>query len=244
MIKGLYTSASGMLPHIKKQELSANNLANASTSGYKKDRVFTRELTKAETRLASTPTEWAQPMTDHIYTDFKSGAFNRTDNPLDFAIEGDGFFALQTPDGQTLLTRSGSFTISPEGLLTFPGGAEVMGEGGAIEIGNGRVEVSYAGDVQVDGFVVGRLVPVTVADLTELEKVGGSMFAVPPGQELVPLEDFTIRQGYIEASNVDIVSEMVDMIASYRAYEANAKAVQSQDSSLEHLFNRVASRGQ
>lgn len=243
MIKGLYTSASGMLPHIKKQELAANNLANVSTSGYKKDRVFTRELTKAESRLASKPTEWAQPMTDETYTDFESGAFNRTDNPLDFAIEGDGFFALRTPDGQTLLTRSGSFTVSPEGLLTFPGGAQVMGEGGPIEIGNGRVEVSSTGDVQVDGFIVGRLTAVTVPDLTQLEKIGGSMFAVPPGQEITPVEDSTIRQGYIEASNVDIVAEMVDMIASYRAYEANAKAVQSQDSSLEHLFNRVASRG-
>jgi flagellar basal-body rod protein FlgG len=70
------------------------------------------------------------------------------------------------------------------------------------------------------------------------------MFAVPPGQELIPVQDVAVRQGYLEASNVDIVSEMVDMIASFRAYEANAKAVQSQDSSLEHLFNRVASRGQ
>ncbi|MFH1687352.1 MAG: flagellar hook-basal body protein [bacterium] len=243
MIKGLFTSASGMIPHVRRQEIAANNLANAATPGFKKDGVFTQELSKANQKLASRKTDWEQPMMDKTYTDYAPGVFDKTGNPLDLAIDGDGFFVLTTPDGQTVLTRSGSFTSSAEGLLEFPGGATVMGEGGPVEIGNGQVSISSSGEVDVDGIVVARIVPRTVNDLTQLQKIGGSMFVVPEGTELIDVETSTIRQGYLETSNVDIVAEMVDMITSFRNYEANARAVQSQDNSLDHLFKRVAGQG-
>lgn len=243
MIKGLFTSASGMIPHVRRQELAANNLANAATPGFKKDGVFTQELSKAQQKIAARRTDWEQPMLDKVYTDHAPGVFDKTGNPLDMAIDGDGFFVLSTPDGQTVLTRSGSFTTSAEGLLEFPGGANVMGEGGPIEIGDGKVTISMSGEVDVDGIIVATIVPRTVNDLTQLEKIGGSMFAVPDGVELIDVRTSSVRQGYLETSNVDIVAEMVDMITSFRNYEANARAVQSQDTSLEHLFRRVAGQG-
>jgi len=242
MIKGIYTSASGMIPHVRKQELAANNLSNASTSGFKKDSIFTRELSQAEKKVRAQQADWIQPMVDQVYTDFASGIFDRTGNALDLAIDGDGFFQLETIEGQTLLTRSGSFIVNADGQVVFPGGARLVGEGGPVEVGDGTVSVSLSGEVEVDGLTVTRIVPVTVADLMELQKIGGSTYVIPEGMELLPVEKSTIRQGYLETSNVDIVTEMVNMITSYRNYEANAKAMQSQDASLENLFNRVGGR--
>lgn len=243
MIKGIFTSASGMIPRIRKQELTANNLANASTPGFKKDTVFTRELNKAEERLRPHRSDWERPMIDDVYTNFTPGVFDKTGNPLDLAIDGDGFFTLQLADGSSALTRAGSFTVSSEGLLEFPGGALLLSEGGPIEVGNGKVNISQAGDVEVDGSVVGRITPVTVDDLTKLEKVGSAMFRVPEGMALTPVTTSTVQQGFLETSNVDIVREMIDMIISFRQYEADSKSIQVQDQSLDHLFNRVGPKG-
>lgn len=243
MIKGLFTSASGMLPRIKKQELTAHNIANVSTPGYKKDMLFTKELTRAEQKLVPKQSDWQKPLLYEVYTDYAPGVFNKTGNPLDLAIDGDGFFILELADGTRALTRSGSFTVNSDGFLAFPGGPLVLGEGGPIEVGNGKVTVSQSGEVDIDGAIVGRIVPVSVDNMDLLNKMGSSLFAVPEDVELIPVTTATIRQGYLEAANVDIVGEMIDMIVSFRTYEANARALQSQDRSLEHLFNRVGKQG-
>jgi len=231
-----------MIPRIKKQELVANNIANASTPGFKKDTIFTRELSRAEERLRPGKSDWQRPMIDEVYTNFAPGVFDKTGNPLDLAIDGDGFFQLELADGSTALTRSGAFTVDNEGFLSFPGGARLLGEGGAIEVGNGQVTVAQSGEVQSDGSTAGRITPVTVENLDRLEKVGSSMFIVPEGTTLIPVATSTIQQGFLEAANVDIVREMIDMIISFRQYEADSKSLQVQDQSLDHLFNRVGSR--
>lgn len=242
MIKGIFTSASGMIPRIRKQELTANNMANASTPGFKKDAIFTRELSKAKQKLMPRKSDWQQPMVDEVYTNFAPGVFDKTGNPLDLAIDGDGFFRLELADGSSALTRSGAFTVDSEGFITFPGGARLMGEGGPLEVGNGQVSVAQSGDVQSDGSTVGRITPVTVENLDELEKVGSSMFIVPEGTALISVTTSTVQQGFLEAANVDIVREMIEMIISFRQYEADSKSLQVQDQSLDHLFNRVGSR--
>ncbi len=243
MIKGMFTSASGMLPGIKRQELTANNVANTGTSGFKRDDLFTRELTKAERRLRIHDSDRPQPMAGVVFTDYDSGVFDRTDNPLNLAIDGDGFFTLQLEDGSLALTRNGAFNVNSDGLLAHPDGPIVVAEGAGIEVGNGKVVVSSTGEVEVDGFPVARITPQTVADVTVLEKIGRAMFRVPEDAELITVDKANIRQGYLETSNVDIVSEMVEMIIAYRTYEANAKALQSQDGSLEHLLRRVGADG-
>ena len=122
MIKGIYTSASAMIPRVKEQEITANNVANAGTTGFKKDAVFTKELSKAVRKQMPQRTDWQKPMIEKVYVDHTPGAFDRTGNPLDLAIEGDGFFTLLSPEGETVLTRSGAFQIDSGGFLSFPGG--------------------------------------------------------------------------------------------------------------------------
>ncbi len=242
MIKGIYTSASAMIPQMKKQEVTANNVANAATSGFKKDRVFTEELSRAASKQATTSTDWAKPMMDQIFIDFQPGVFDKTDNPLDLAIEGDGFFQLESSTGELVLSRSGAFQVDSEGFLSFAGGYRVMGEGGPIEVGSGDLSVSFNGDVEVNGLITDRIVPASVADTNNLVRLGGSLYKVPDGEELLPAISATIRQGYLETSNVDVIREMVDMMISFRTYESNAKAMQQQDNSLDHLFNKVAGK--
>ena len=243
MIKGIYKSASGMLPRIKKQEVLANNISNASTPGYKKDRLFTKELTRAEKKQMPRQSDWVNPMANDLFIDFSQANFEKTGNDLDVAIDGPGFFTLQLDNGQQVLTRSGSFTVDENGYLSFPGGALVMGEGGPIQIGDGNVSIGQTGQVESNGSSVGRIVPVTVQDMQQLEKVGSSLFVVPQGVQLTPATGSSIQQGYVEAANVDIVKEMIEMIISFREFEANAKAVQAQDQSLDHLFRRVGGNG-
>lgn len=240
MIRGIYRSASGMLPRVKKQEIIANNMANAGTTGFKKNVMFIQELTKAQDARVSKKSDWEQSMLARVHVDYSPGVFDKTDNPLDLAIDGDGFFVLQMSDGGQALSRSGSFIVDKEGFLALPGGLRVIGDGGPIQVGDGVLAVSQTGVVEVNGTPAGQIIPQAVENLDNLVRLGGSLFGVPEEETLIPAISATVRQGYLETSNVDVVNEMVDMIVAYRTYEANAKALQSQDSSLEHLFGRVS----
>jgi flagellar basal-body rod protein FlgF len=242
MIKGMYRSASGMLPRVKQQEAIANNVSNAGTTGFKKDIVFAKELSKAESRTKPQDNNWKQTLEARVQVDYTLGVFDKTDNPLDMAIEGDGFFVLQAPDGSTALTRAGSFVVDNEGYLAFSGGYRLMGDGGPIQVGTGAVTVGESGEVQSAGTTAGRVVPKTVADVTKLDRLGGAMFGVPAGEQLIAPLQASIKQGYVETSNVDVVQEMVDMMVAYRTYESNAKALQTQEATLDHLFQRVAKK--
>jgi flagellar basal-body rod protein FlgF len=243
MIKGMYSSASGMIPRVKKQELIANNVANAVTSGYKKDSSFVRELSKAERKLTPKKSDWEQPLSEKAYTDYSAGTFERTDNPFNLAIDGEGFFRLQDADGNQYLTRCGTFEVDSAGFLAYPGGFRLMGESGPLQVGSGTVNIGTGGELEVDGTQVGRVIAVNPSDTSKLEKVGRASFRVPNGVETTPSVNAAVRQGYLETSNVDVVTEMVDMMVAYRSYETNAKALQVQDESLDALFKRVAGNG-
>ncbi len=240
MIKGLYRSGSAMVPRIKQQETIANNLANVSTPGYKKDMLFTRELTRQQSKNATRQTDWQTPMIDQIYTQHSQGTLDKTGNPLDLALEGEGFLMVESQDGQTLLTRAGNFSVDPQGFLSTADGDRLMGEGGTINVGNGDVSISEAGQVEVNNDIIGTIRVVEVENKNQLSKIGRSAFMIPDGIEPVAAVNFAIRQGYLETSNVDIVKEMVEMIVSYRNYEADAKSIQTQDQSLEKLMSNVA----
>ena len=241
MIKGIYTSASGMLPQVKKQEITANNVANAAATGFKKDRLFIKELTEAEAKGLKTNTDWIKPMVSNVFVDHSAGVFDRTGNPLNLAINGDGFFTIQLSDGQTALTRAGAFEVNSDGVIAFPGGAVLLGDGGPIQVGSGKT-ITATGEVSVNDFPVAKITPVTVDDLSQLKKLGNSLFLLSENAEVKPVKTSTIMQGYLEASNVDVVHEMVEMIISYRNYEANANSLRSQDETLDKLFSRVGSR--
>jgi flagellar basal-body rod protein FlgF len=235
MIKGIYTSALAMRQGILKQEITANNLANANTTGFKRDRLFVEELTAA---AEENPTTDPLSLKTRRLTEFESGAFNPTGGALDLALQGNGLFVLS--DGQNeYYTRDGRFQRSADGLLTDAQGRPVQGDGGSITLPNGVVSVATDGSISVDGVRIGRLRVVTFDDPQALNKASGSTFTKRDADSAVPVENPVMRQGFLEASNVDTVREMVDMISTARNYEINAKLLTAQDESLRHAVNEI-----
>ena len=239
MIKGLYRSASAMVPRIRMQEVTANNLANASAPGYKRDMVFTKELSKAQIKATPRKSDWETPMIDQIYTQYDQGSLEQTENPFDVALEGDGFFVFEGTDGKTILSRAGSLTLDPSGFIVSADGRRLMGEGGAINAAGGKVDISESGQVTVDDNLIDTIRVVDVADKNDLDKIGRTEFTLSDGVDVIKAAKYAIRQGYLESSNVNIVKEMVDMVISYRTYESDAQALKTQDDSLEKLINNV-----
>jgi flagellar basal-body rod protein FlgG len=240
MIKGIYTAASGMAPRILKQEAIANNLANVNTPGYKRESVFLQQLTAAQARARKTEFEWQIPMVDQIYTDYSRGSLEHTGNPLNVAIDGDGFFVVQTPEGEAY-TRSGSFHVDSEGRLVTADNLPVLCDAGEIVVSdeNRDVKIAIDGNITIGDQELGRL---RVADFEKpykLEKIAGGLFKET--EESVPLDiEFTyVRQGYLEKANVDVIREMVDMIDSYRNYESDQRAIQLIDETLARTVNEV-----
>jgi flagellar basal-body rod protein FlgF len=262
MIRGLYTSAAGMAAQLAKQDVIANNLANANSSGYKQDvAVFRTRLDKTLYRLEQTPQRPDAEVRrmgglstgvylDEIAVRFESGAIRQTENPFDFALEGDGFFVLEEANGTQVLTRDGSFTRSAEGFLVDKSGRMVLGEGNApVQLGSGRVQVARDGGISIDRLVgdtlqqvpAGRLMIVTVADpRMELEKRGDNAFTLRDGAEPQPAQGTFVVQEALEASTVNPVREMVEMISVHRAYEASQRLVTAQDETLGKAVNEIA----
>jgi len=239
MIKGLYQSASAMIPHVKIQEITANNLANASAPGFKRDMLFTKELSHAQAKNYPKKSDWETPMIDQVYSEYEQGMLDKTDNPLDLAIEGNGFFTFEMEDGTTVLSRNGSFTVDPSGYLVNSDGHRLLGDGWPINVGEGTVSIAETGQIEADQSLVGNIRVVDIEDKSSLQKVGDSAFQIPEGINLVSAVNFAIKQGYLESSNVNVIKEMVNMVASFRSFESDAQALKAQDDSLEKLINNV-----
>jgi len=230
MIKGIYTSALAMRQGILRQEITANNLANANTTGFKRDRLFVEELTAAE---SENPTTDPLTVNARTWTEFASGAFNPTGAALDFALQSNGMFVVS--DGQTeFYTRDGHFERNSDGLLVDVEGRIVQGDGGSITLPEGVVTVSPDGVISVNGTVIDRLRVVSFEDPQELRKASGSAFTKSDAAVEIPVASPVVRQGFLEASNVDTVKEMVEMISTARNYEINAKLLTAQDDTLRH----------
>jgi len=240
MIKGLFSSGSAMIPQLRRQEVIANNLAKSATPGFKKDNVFVHELSRAKDSTSPRTADWQRPMLDQMYVDHSSGSIERTGGAYDFAIEGEAFFVTQGADGEEALTRNGAFAVDTGGFLVTQDGDFVVGDGGPIQLTQGEVSIAEDGGVAVDGALVGRMRVVEVEEPQKLTKIGAGKFVAPAGVDLVAAARYVIRQGYLESSNVEVVSQMIDMIASYRAYESDAQALKSQDESLKKLIADVA----
>ncbi len=225
MDRGLYIAASGMLAEQVRQEQIANDLANASTPGYKSDRTAQRDFN--EMLLANSVTGQAiggqgtAVEVDRIVTDWTPQPSRDTGEPLDFAIAGNGFFAVQTDQG-VRYTRNGQFTVSPQGTLVTAGGDEVLGRNGApIRVG-------------ADGRVDPRTLQ--VVNLANPAKAGDSLVAGNPGGGGAVGQ---VRAGALEGSGADPARSMVDMISSLRAFEAGQKVITTIDETLQKASNQV-----
>lgn len=238
MIRGLYVAAEGMLARQKAQDVIASNLANANTTGFKADQpIFEMTL---ERTLAITDGDNHTPIgllssgavLSTTYTDPSPGAIQNTGNPFDFAIEGEGFFVVQTPNGDRY-TRSGTFGLDSEGMLVTRDGLAVMGTRGTIQIPpKSEVTISGDGQISVGGNVIDRLLI-----------VNGSLTKEPSGWfvgDANPVSEPKVRSGALETSNVNVVREMVSMIEWMRIYEAHQKVIHAQDEALGRAVNDIA----
>lgn len=232
MNSGIYPAVSGSLAAMRKLDVISNNLANVNTPGYKKDKMSFEGLLAGNTNPPAVPQgKTADPILqkENIYIDFASGPTSQSGNPLDLALDGDGFFAVTTPEG-TAYTRQGNFRTSADGTLVTVDGYPLQGAGGApIRIQGSRIEIDAKGEVAVDGTPVGTIALVDFAKPYNLTKTGSSLF-VPADQQVTPqAAKAQILQGQIEGSNVESISEMVQLIETNRYFEACSKVIKGFD---------------
>lgn len=231
---GMTEGTETMLALERRMDQIANNLANVDTSGYKKEDVTFWEMMFTAADHKPRVGKAMKLLTDH-----QQGSAKQTDNPLDFAIGGDGFFRIQTPAG-VRYTRNGNFTLNNQGQLSTFDGNLVLGEGGAIVLANQNINVGSDGLItSADGEQINRLEIATFADPTALEKEGANLFRPKAGVAQLPVESPNIKQGYLEGSNVNIVSEMTAMIDVQRAYQSQQKAIQTTDEIDQQSTSRV-----
>jgi flagellar basal-body rod protein FlgG len=259
MIRSLNTAASGMKAQQTSMDVIANNIANASTTGFKKSRAEFEDLMYqtlqepgAATGLNSVTPTGVQvghgTKVTGVDKSFDQGSTKVTNAAFDLEIQGAGFFPVQTPNGQIAYTRDGSFKKGPDGRLqdrngnflqpeiTIPPnatGVEISGDGQVNVVIENATEAQNVGQIQIVGFV----------NPAGLRSVGGNLFLPTAGsgipQQAIPGQAGlgSIAQGQLETSNVNIVDEMVNMISTQRSYETSSKVIQASDQMLQAINN-------
>ncbi len=251
MIRGLYTSASGMMAGLKQQEVLADNLANVETVGYKADATTLHDFRRVLIRETGGGDFTAGPFRTRVVgqlgsgtflnaqtTDFDQGTIVRTDQPLDLALQGDGYFVVRTPAGERL-TRDGRFRLDAEGRLTTSDGYFVLGENGddPIVVPPGKVEIDAGGAIVADGQQVDQIRLRTAATLTR----DGSTRYIATGAQ-TPVTP-VVRQGETERSNVDPVKALTTSVGVLQAYTSAQRAFQLQLESLNRAVNDIGRVG-
>lgn len=242
MNSGMYTAVSGSLSAMRRLDMISNNLANVNTPGYKRDKMSFEGLLAGAVNPPTVPQgTTADPVLqkENVYIDHASGPTSQSGNPLDVAIDGEGFFAVTTPEG-TAYTRQGNFRTSADGTLVTVDGYPVQGTGGsAIRIQGSRVEIDLKGAVLVDGAQAGTLSVMDFERPYTLTKKGSSLF-VPSDPQATPVTaKAQVQQGHIEGSNVESISEMVQLIETNRYFEACSKVIKGFDDMAAKAANEI-----
>ena len=226
MPNGIYTALSGALAQETLFELSSNNLANVETAGFRGQKgVFKEVLAQYENE----PPNASQRMVkiDEVVTDFEQGRLVQTDRPLDTMILGDGFYAVDTPDGERY-TRSGVFSISAERKLVDMNGYPIVGNGGPIEVPEGEsITIAENGTISAGELEIGRLKVVQFEEQQKLQRFGHNLFVAPPEIEPVDVEFPTLRVGVYESSNVNVIREMTEIVKISRGHEAFQRCIET-----------------
>jgi flagellar basal-body rod protein FlgF len=225
MSGGVYTVVSGAVAQEIRLASIANNLANAQTPGYKSSKpIFEAVLSSAVTETEN-PNTYVAVYDSHI--NFANAPMVQSGAKLDVAIEGNGFFVIDTPNG-TMYTRNGQFTLDAEKRLVTLSGDTVRGDGGPINIDGNEVLVETDGSVFVDGSAVGKLTVTDFQDRNRLQNAGKGLFVnSDPTNGEIEASGYSVKQGAYEASNVEVMKEMIDIIATVRAYESYTRLQQS-----------------
>ena len=245
MIKGLYTAASSMMTNRRNLDIISNNLANATTTGYKKDagikksfpEILINRLQQGENKELGQLGPGVQ--LDLSYTDFQTGAVKATDNKLDLAIKGKGFFVVQTSEGKRY-TRNGDFSLNQQGQIVTQTGNPVLNKNDVpLTVPEGQeIKIDGKGQLSVDNHVRGTLQIVDFNNKSLLTKQGENLYKKGQAREITAV-DYQIKQGYLEQSNVKVVEEMAKMIETNRLYEANQKVIKTMDNTLGQAVNQV-----
>lgn len=246
MVRGLYSAAAGMMAQQARVDVISNNLANVDTPGYKRDEASFRTFPEMIiSRLGRAPERNIGRLTtgsvvDEITTSYRPGALKDTGDPLDLALLGNTntFFVVQTAEGELCCTRQGSFHLDGNRCLVTASGCAVLGlTGGQLQriyVPDGDLKVNgsglLTGAVNYQGEAVERLALAEIPEGHALRKTGDCLYR---GEiEVTDIPECEVRQGYLEASNVQPLTEMVSMMAAMRAYEANQRVIQATDSTL------------
>ena len=220
MNSGYYAACTGLISRTQALETIANNLANTSTSGFRATHnVFSSLLATTGNDQLSELNQDANDfgVLSGTHLDTSQGALVHTGSELDLAMEGPGYFAVQTADG-TKYTRGGNFRISPQGQLITASGDPVSGENGPITIVGEPVSISADGTISSNGAISGRLKLVEFAPTAQIQSAGGTYYTAPAGAE-IPATNSQVRQGALESSNVKPVTSVVEMISAQREVE-------------------------
>ncbi len=278
MVRGLYTGASGMIAQMDRINVLSNNLANVNTPSYKRDttimkafpEMLIRRINDDGVRVIPPGSYDLMPVigkmgtgveVNEVYTRFTQGAFKKTDNVFDLALEGEGFIAVETPEGERY-TRNGSFLVDRDGFLVTKDGYKVLGENGSIQLKKNNFIVDEDGTVFENAEYTGdpsrlvsmeenewnqtvrldRLKIVSFPKIRYIKKMGESLYRATQQSEpafVIQQDRPKVRQGFLEASNVNPVIEMVNLIEVHRTYEANQKMIQAHDAALGRVINEV-----
>jgi flagellar basal-body rod protein FlgG len=241
MIRGLYAAADGLLVQAARTDVIAGNLAGMSVPGFKRDvptvTAFTRALEYTASQGAAGAPGGARLLVPSSVTDLQPGAQRHTGARFDVALEGPGFLCVQTPHG-VAYTRSGALRLDTRHQLVTANGDPVLGQTGPITISGNSVEIRENGDVMVDGALADRIKMVDFPPGTPLQKIGNGLL-VADASAAIPSPSARVRQGYLEAANVEAVTEMAAMISTLRAFEASQRAFQATDETLDKAINEV-----
>lgn len=264
MLRALYTSATGMKAQEMRIDNTANNLANVNTTAFKRSRMDFADLYYTNQRTPGSSISNAQVSPTGLQIgngvrvvstskSFVNGTAEQTGNPLDVAIEGDGFFPVQVTNGETRYTRAGSFRLDSQGRLTTPDGFLVLPgitvSGGSdnmsITVGkDGTVQIGTTGSDQTRQ-TIGELRIATFLNPAGLSSEGNNLYAetLASGTAQLGTPGLTgfgqLNQGFLEGSNVEVVTELISLIAAQRAYEINSRAIRAGDEMLSTSIDIV-----
>jgi flagellar basal-body rod protein FlgG len=212
--------------------LIANNLSNVQTAGFKREvPVFNNVLSQAQGRFRPT-------QNDPVRISFTPGPIQKTGNDLDLAIEGEGFFKVESPNG-VRYTQSGNFRLNKDQVLVNANGFPVLGQRGKITLTGNKITVGENGSIAVDGNEADQIAVVSFPDLSVLKKEGHTLLKTESTETEMAAGQSRVVQGALEASNVNAVEEMVNLMDSFRTYESCLKIIQADDSLDSKAVNEV-----
>ena len=232
MDAAMYKALSGAIVQMRKLEVASQDLANVNTSGYKGQRLAFNEVLAA--RLPAETRSGGFVAVGDQRTDFLQGHLQGTGNPFHLAIDGDGYFVVETPRGERY-TRSGGFTMSADGTVITPQGEPLLGEGGPIQVPDGKMIVGLDGTVRSENGEVGKLRIVRFLENRQVVKEGANLLRA----DAANVEDVAtprVAQGSLEQSNVSPIDSMVSMITIQRQFEAYERAMKLMDSATEKMI--------